>query len=102
MKVVSLVERGGSVRSFHVATADKVTVAKIVRENVDPASRLHTDESRLYTGSDEIFAAHEAVKHSAGEYARGDVNTNSVEGYFSVFKRGMRGTYQHCAVDALG
>lgn len=94
--IVSLVERGGSVRSFHVAYADKETVSKIVRENVDPATRLHTDESRLYAGSDQVFAAHETVKHSAGEYARGDVNTNSVEGYFSVFKRGMRGVYQHC------
>jgi transposase-like protein len=92
--IVSLVERGGSVRSFHVATADQATVAKIVRENVHPLSRLHTDESRLYTGSP--VAAHETVKHSAGEYARGDVTTNSVEGYFSVFKRGMRGVYQHC------
>jgi hypothetical protein len=44
-----------------------------------------------------LFAKHETVKHSAREYARGDVTTNTVEGYFSVFKRGMRGTYQHCA-----
>ena len=43
------------------------------------------------------FASHETVKHGAREYARGDVTTNTVEGYFSVFKRGMRGTYQHCA-----
>ncbi|MET0181391.1 MAG: IS1595 family transposase [Caulobacterales bacterium] len=93
--IVSLVERGGSVRSFHVASADKETVQKIIRENVDPASRLHTDESRLYPGAS--VAQHEHVKHSIREYARGDVNTNSVEGYFSVFKRGMRGTYQHCA-----
>jgi transposase-like protein len=94
--VVSLVERGGNVRSFHVATADKATVGRIVRDNVDPASRLHTDESRLYVGLEEIFASHETIRHTAGEYARGDVTTNSVEGYFSVFKRGMRGTYQHC------
>ena len=57
---------------------------------------MHTDESRLYTGSDEHFASHETVKHSAGEYVRGDVHTNSAEGYFSIFKRGMRGVYQHC------
>jgi transposase-like protein len=94
--IVSLVERGGKVRSFHVSNADKVTVTKIVNENVSHESRLHTDESRLYTGSDERFASHETVKHSAKEYARGDVNTNSVEGYFSIFKRGMKGVYQHC------
>jgi transposase-like protein len=94
--IVALVERGGKVRTFHVAVADKVTVTKIVRENVAKESRLHTDESRLYTGSSEHFAAHESVKHSFGEYVRGDVHTNSAEGYFSIFKRGMRGIYQHC------
>jgi transposase-like protein len=95
--IVSLVERGGKVRSFHVKDATKENVSRIVRENVAKESRLHTDESRLYTGADQAFATHETVKHSAKEYARGDVTTNSVEGFFSVFKRGMRGTYQHCA-----
>jgi ISXO2-like transposase domain len=65
--------------------------------NVSGESRLHTDESRLYTGAEAFFNAHETVNHSAKEYARGDVNTNSVEGFFSVFKRGMRGVYQHCS-----
>jgi RND family efflux transporter MFP subunit len=57
---------------------------------------LHTDESRLYFGAGEHFASHETVVHSRKEYARGDVHTNSAEGYFSIFKRGMRGVYQHC------
>lgn len=65
--------RGGRVRSFHVATADK--------ESGDAAG---------------LFASHETVKHSRKEYVRGDVHTNSAEGYFSIFKRGMRGNYQHC------
>lgn len=91
--VVALVERGGKVRTFHVAHADKYTVTNIVRENIAKESRLHTDESRLYTGSGAHFAAHESVKHSVGEYVRGDVHTNSAEGYFSIFKRGMRGVY---------
>lgn len=95
--VVALVERGGRAKVFHVAVADKATVSKIVRENVHPASRLHTDESRLYVGAADVFAAHETVKHSAGEYARGDVNTNSAEGFFGVFKKGMKGVYQHCS-----
>lgn len=94
--VVALVERGGAVRTFHVAVADKDTVRKIVMDNVAKETRLHTDESRLYHGADTYFASHETVKHSAKEYARGDVNTNSAEGYFSIFKRGMRGIYQHC------
>jgi len=95
--ILALVERGGSVRSFHIAVADQRTVAQIVRQNVARDSRLHTDESKLYHGSDKHFAAHETVKHTAKEYVRGDVTTNTVESYFSVFKRGMRGVYQHCS-----
>ncbi|MBA2587743.1 MAG: IS1595 family transposase [Alphaproteobacteria bacterium] len=94
--VVSLVQRGGKVRSFKVDRADKATVARIVLDNVDRASRLHTDESRLYMGADAAFVAHETVRHRDGEYGRGDVTTNSVEGFFSIFKRGMKGVYQHC------
>jgi len=94
--IVSLVERGGKVRSFHVPRADKATVAKIVADNIAHESRLHTDESKLYAGADMMFAAHETVNHGRKEYARGDVTTNSAEGFFSIFKRGMRGVYQHC------
>jgi transposase-like protein len=107
--IVALVERGGNVRTFHVAHADKATVQKIVRDNVSKESRLHTDESRLYTGADTHFEAHKTVRHTAKEYVRRDfeadpdftqwresVHTNSAEGYFSIFKRGMRGIYQHC------
>jgi hypothetical protein len=94
--IVSLVERGGTVRSFHVAVADGATVTKIVNENVHRETRLHTDESRLYIKVGAEYAAHETVNHGAKEYARGDVTTNSVEGYFSIFKRGMKGVYQHC------
>jgi hypothetical protein len=95
--IVTLVERGGKVRSFHVPRADRKTVLKIVADNVAHEARLHTDESGLYKNMPELFAAHETVNHSKGEYVRGDVYTNSVEGFFSVFKRGMRGVYQHCS-----
>jgi transposase-like protein len=96
--IISLVDRdAGNVRSFHVPTADVETVAKIVRENVHAESRLHTDESKLYVKVGAEFSAHETVNHSAKEYARGDVTTNTVEGFFGIFKRGMRGNYQHCA-----
>jgi transposase-like protein len=98
--IVALVERGGNVRTFHVPVADKENVTKIVRENIARESRLHTDESRLYGGSDQHFAAHETVTHSRDEYVRYEdgeaIHTNSAEGYFSIFKRGMRGVYQHC------
>jgi transposase-like protein len=95
--VIALVERGGRAKVFHVAVADKATVSRLVLENVHPASRLHTDESNLYKGSADVFAAHETVKHSAGEYVRGDVHNNSAEGFFGVFKKGMKGVYQHCS-----
>jgi ISXO2-like transposase domain len=79
--VIALVERGGSVRAFHPARADGVSVNAIVRQNIARESRLHTDESRFYIGVGQEFAAHEAVKHSHGEYVGGDVHTNSVEGF---------------------
>jgi len=95
--IVALVERGGSVRSFHVENADKATVSHIVTENIAKETRLHTDESRLYIGADQHFLSHETVKHSRKEYVRDDVHTNSAEGFFSIFKRGMKGVYQHCS-----
>jgi hypothetical protein len=95
--IISLVERGGEVRSFHVPEATLGNVVNIVRGNISKESRLHTDESRLYLTVGKEFKAHETVVHSAKEYARGDVTTNTVEGYFSIFKRGMKGVYQHCA-----
>jgi hypothetical protein len=87
----------GRVRTFHVPVADKASVHKIVTDNIARETRLHTDESKLYNDAAAHFAAHETVKHSAGEYVRDDVHTNSAEGYFSIFKRGMSGIYQHCA-----
>ena len=99
--IVALVERGGNVRTFHAPVADQLTVQKIIRENIAREATLHTDESRLYTYVTDHLAAHETVKHSGDEYVRYQdgvaIHTNSAEGYFSIFKRGMRGVYQHCA-----
>ena len=95
--ILGLVERGGSVRTFHVKQATKINVADLVTQNVHRESILYTDESRLYSGMNEHFADHQSVKHRSGEYARGGVHSNTIESYFSIFKRGMRGTYQHCA-----
>lgn len=98
--IITLVERGGKARTFHVATADLPTVQKIVRENVAKESRLHTDKSGLYTVVGREFAEHGSVDHGQGEYVRyenGDfISNNACESYFSVFKRGMKGVYQHC------
>jgi hypothetical protein len=99
--IVALVERGGNLRSFHVASADKVTVNKIITENIAKEARVFTDESRLYGDAPLHFADHQTVKHSAGQYVRYEdgepvIHTNTIEGAFSIFKRGMRGIYQHC------
>lgn len=99
--ILSLVERGGNVRTFHVAQANKDNVTDLVNQNVHRESILMTDESRLYADMKHAFAAHHSTKHSAKEYVRYEgglaIHSNTVENYFSVFKRGMRGTYQHCA-----
>jgi transposase-like protein len=95
--VLALVERGGETRTFHLDRATKAAVVKIVTDNVAQESYLHTDESRLYGDADQLFAEHHTVKHSVSEYVRGSVHTNTVEGVFSVFKRGMVGVYQHCS-----
>ena len=91
--IVALVERGGRVRSCHAVVADKKTVSQIVLDNIARESRVFTDESRLYGDVAAHFAEHLTVRHSAGEYVRDDVHTNTIEGYFSIFKRGMRCVY---------
>lgn len=96
MSVVTLVSEGKA-RTFHVDRADIGTVREILLNNVKRETTLHTDESRLYTRTGQEFAAHETVKHTAGEYWRNGVTTNNCENYFSIFKRGMHGVYQHCS-----
>lgn len=93
--IVSLVERGGEVRSFHVANLNAAKIWEILARNIDPASHLMTDAATVYRPIGKDFAAHSTVNHSIGEYARGIVTTNTVEGYFGVMKRGINGVYQH-------
>ncbi len=99
--IIALIERGGNVRTFHVPIADQATVEKIVIENIARELRLHTDESKLYFNAADVFTAHETVHHTSGEYVRYEdgraIHSNSAEGYFSIFKRGMKGVYQHCS-----
>lgn len=94
--VLTLVERGGSARSFHIDSTSIADIAPIVRQNVSRESKLMTDEARHYMALGQEFDSHSAVNHSENEYARGEITTNTVEGYYSIFKRGMRGVYQHC------
>jgi transposase-like protein len=100
--VVALVERGGEARSVHVrGTLNKATVEAIIAKNIHKDSRMHTDESRLYADSVLYVAKHERVHHAQNEFARGDVTTNSVEGHFGIFARGLTGTYQHVSEQHL-
>src|ERR1700704_5707016 len=95
--VVTLVERRGSARSFHVDSTTIADIATIVRENIARETAMMTDEARHYNEVGEEFASHETVNHSKKEYVRGHVHTNTVEGFYSIFKRGMKGIYQHCS-----
>jgi transposase-like protein len=93
--VVALVERNGSVRSFHMLTIRANTLRSVMARNISLESNLVTDESKIYTYVGHNFASHGTVLHSAREYVRGDIHTNTVEGYFSILKRGIYGIYQH-------
>ena len=95
--VLTLVQRGGEARSFHVASTGVFDVNPLVRKHVSKESNLHTDEARHYLFIGSEFASHETVNHGREEYVRDHVTTNTVEGFFSIFKRGMRGIYQHCS-----
>lgn len=101
MKVVSLVEReSGRARSFVVDKYTAQDIVPIVEANLAKEAHLRTDESRLYRVMGRYYASHETTVHSKGEYVRlsdRTVHTNTVEGFFSIFKRGMKGVYQHCS-----
>jgi transposase-like protein len=99
--IVALVERGGEVRATHMPLVTGKNVRDFVVRNASRKSRLHTDESKLYPSLGTEFAKHETINHAAGEYARGDVTTNSIEGFFGIFKRGITGVYQHCGEQHL-
>jgi transposase-like protein len=106
--VLALVERGGNVRTFHVSGTTTGTLVPIIRANIQRETFVMTDEASWYRSLGATFDYHEAVNHTAKEYVRRDfswhagklqtlkITTNTVEGYFSIFKRGMKGVYQHC------
>lgn len=97
-KVVSLVERDGNARSFHVARVTSTGVRDILVRNVDRNSAFVTDEANYYLRVGKEYKRHWSVNHSAGEWAVGKfVHTNTIEGFFSIFKRGMKGIYQRCS-----
>jgi hypothetical protein len=109
--VLTLVERGGSARSFHIDSTSIADIAPILRKNISRESGLMTDEARHYMEVGREFDSHDAVNHGKEEYVRypnvvgfpdGEaklpvITTNTVEGFYSIFKRGMKGIYQHCS-----
>lgn len=97
----ALVERGGKVRSFHVPEVSGKTLRPILVAQVDRKSTLMTDEGGQYYQAGKEFSRHETINHSADEYVRGDAYTNTIEGYFSILKRGIVGTYHHVSQQHL-
>lgn len=100
--VLTLVERGGSARSFHIDGTRAGDIMPVIRANLSHEAQLMTDELAAYKYIAEVEGLqHDTVKHSKDEYVRreGDkmISTNTVEGYYSIFKRGMKGVYQHCS-----
>jgi len=98
MKVLSLVDRNtGRARSFVVDDLKAETLLPIIKANVAKEAVMMTDEASVYFVLGQHFSQHEHVRHAVKEYAYGPITTNTVEGYFSIFKRGMKGVYQHCS-----
>jgi transposase-like protein len=99
--VFALVERGGRVRSHHVPAVNTKTLRPILQAQVDGATFVITDEGGAMKHVGREFASHDSVNHSVGEYVRGDVHTNTIEGYFSIMKRGINGVYHHVSQQHL-
>jgi len=100
--VVALVERGGRVRSHHVPEVNAETLAPILEAHLDGASYVYTDEGgAMKKAAKQASDKHASVNHSIGEYVRGPVHTNTIEGYFSIMKRGIHGVYHHVSQQHL-
>jgi transposase-like protein len=99
--VITLVERGGKARSHHTPTVNAKNVGEIIEKQLANRTKLYTDHSKVYRSIKPRLRPTASVNHSAGEYVRGDVHTNTVEGYFSILKRGINGVYHHVSEQHL-
>jgi transposase-like protein len=97
--VFALVERGGKVRSHHIPAVTAATLRPIMQEQIAEASAIYSDDGGARVGRE--FAGHQSVNHSVGEYVRGEVHTNTIEGYFATLKRGITGVYHHVSPQHL-
>lgn len=104
-KILSLVDRTtGQAKSIVVDDLKAKTLLPILQQHIDQSANIMTDEAGQYSGLSKVFASHAFVRHGAGEYVNRDnkaQHTNTIEGFFSVFKRGMKGVYQHCGHNHL-
>lgn len=102
MRVLALVDREtGKSRAMVIDNVSMAHIVPIVRANIEAETHVMTDEANQYKYLKADFADHSFVSHGRGEYGRGKVHTNTIEGYFSIFKRGMKGIYQHCGEQHL-
>jgi transposase-like protein len=103
MKIMTLVDRETrQAKSIVIDDLKQTTFRRVISENMSQEAVMITDEWRGYRHiADEVSAEHHTVNHSKGEYGRGTIHTNTVEGYYSIFKRGMKGVYQHCGKQHL-
>jgi transposase-like protein len=99
--VFAVVKRGGEVRSFHVANVTAETLEDILKKNVENSAWVYTDEFASYNGLAARFRGHSTVKHSAGEFRKGNAYTNTAEGFFGLLKRGLNGTYHKVSQEHL-
>jgi len=99
--VYALVERHGRVRSHHIPAVNAYNLRPIIEAQIDGATVVYTDEGATSKGLGRLFDKHESVNHTIGEYVRGNVHTNTIEGYFSIMKRGINGVYHHVSQQHL-
>jgi len=95
--VIGLKQRNGRTVAFPVTNVNSETAYSVINELVEIGTTLHTDEAAVYNGMDGLFYKHETINHSAGEYSRNGVHTNSIESVWAVLKRGLHGVYHHAS-----
>lgn len=100
--VMGMRERGGRTIAKPVASPDTANLHTAIHTYIEAGSTLHTDEARAYAGLGGLFFTHETINHSAGEYVRDDVTTNSIESVWAVMKRGLHGVYHHASPKHIG
>jgi transposase-like protein len=99
--VVALLQRDDDVRAMKVSNVSSKTLKEAIRNNVTKESTIVTDEHLGYVGLDKEFASHQVVNHGKGEYVNGNAYTNTAEGWFSLLKRGITGTFHHAGEEHL-